>query len=76
MCTTHENALFYWRQGNRPFIKSKINQVMSTMNKEEWNNYIIRISHWFWQFIPQCFITPQHILEKPGKKDWQIFDAS
>jgi hypothetical protein len=26
--------------------------------------------------VPHCFITPQHILEKPGKKDHQIFDAS
>ena len=26
--------------------------------------------------MPHCFITPQHILEKPGRKDRQIFDAS
>jgi hypothetical protein len=26
--------------------------------------------------VPHCFITPQHILKKPGKKDRQIFDAS
>jgi hypothetical protein len=53
---------------------------MSTMNKEERNMYDIHIPHWLWRFvphcIPHCFITPQHILEKPAKKDWQIFDAS
>jgi hypothetical protein len=38
---------------------------MTTMNKEEKNNY-----------LRHGFITPQHILEKPGKKDRQIFDAS
>ena len=26
--------------------------------------------------MPHCFIKPQHILEKSGKKDRQIFDAS
>jgi hypothetical protein len=49
---------------------------MTTMNKEEKNNYIIHVPHWLWRFVPQCFITPQHILKKPGRKDRQIFDAS
>jgi hypothetical protein len=26
--------------------------------------------------MPHCFITPQHILEKPSKKDRQIYNAS
>jgi hypothetical protein len=26
--------------------------------------------------VPHCFITPQRILEKNGRKDHQIFDAS
>jgi hypothetical protein len=43
--TTHENMLLYCRKGNHPSIKAKINQVMSTMNKEEQHNYIIDISH-------------------------------
>jgi hypothetical protein len=74
--TTRDNALLYWRKGNHPSIKAKIGQVMVTMNKEECNNYIIHVPHWLWRFVPHCFITPQHILEKPGKKDCQIFDAS
>lgn len=75
-CTTCKNALRYWRRGNHPSIKSKIDQVMFTINKEGWNNYIIHVPHWLWRFIPHCFITPQHILEKPEKKDRQIFDDS
>jgi hypothetical protein len=75
-CTMHENALLYWRQGNHPSIKMKIDQVMFTMNEEERNNYIIHVPHWLWWFVPHCFITPQHILEKPGKKDRQIFNAA
>ena len=49
---------------------------MFTINKEGWNNYIIHVPHWLWRFIPHCFITPKHILEKPEKKDRQIFDDS
>jgi hypothetical protein len=49
---------------------------MTTMKKEDKNNYVIHVPHWLWQFVHQCFITPQHILEKPGKKNCQIFDAS
>ena len=75
--TTHDNALLYWRKGNHPSIRAKlIYQVLSTMNKEERNNYVLHVPHWLWRFVPHCFITPQHILEKPGRKDHQIFDAS
>ena len=56
--TSCKNALVYWQNGNHPSICVKINQVMSTMNKEEWNNYIFHISHWLWCFVPHCFITP------------------
>jgi hypothetical protein len=74
--TSRENALLYWRKGNHPSIRAKLHQVMTTMNKEEKNNYVLHVPHWLWRFVPHCFITPQHILEKPGKKDRQIFDAS
>jgi uncharacterized protein YneF (UPF0154 family) len=73
--TLRNNALLYWQKGNHPSIRAKIDQVMATMNKEEKNNYVIHFPHWLWLFVPYCFITPQHILKKPGKKDRQIFDA-
>jgi hypothetical protein len=49
---------------------------MATMNKKEHNNYVVHVPHWLWWFVPHCFITPQHILEKPSKMDGQIFHAS
>jgi hypothetical protein len=73
--TTHANALLYWRQGNHPSIRAKIDQVLANMNKEERNNYVVHVPHWLWRFVPHCFITPQHILEKHGRKDHKIFDA-
>ncbi len=38
--------------------------------------YVLHVPPWIWRFVPHCFVTPQHILIKPGKKDCQIFDAS
>jgi hypothetical protein len=61
---------------NHSSIAAKLHQVLATMNKEDRNNFVIPLPHWSARFIPNLFITPQHILEHPGKKDRQIFDAS
>jgi hypothetical protein len=61
---------------NHSSIAAKLDQVLATMNKEDWNNFVIPLPHWLARFIPNLFITPQHILERPGKKDQQILDAS
>jgi hypothetical protein len=74
--TTCDNALLYWLKGNHPSIRAKLSQVLTTMNKGERNSYVLHIPHRLWRFMPHCFITPQHILKKPGLKDHQIFDAS
>lgn len=74
--TTRENAMKYFRGGNNPSINRKLDQVMQTMNKEEKNNFVIALPCWLWRFLPHLFFTPQHILEKVGKKDRQIFDAA
>ncbi len=74
--TTRENVMKYWRGGNNPSITRKLESVMKTANKEEKNNFVIPLPMWLWRFIPHLFFTPQHILEKEGKKDRQIFDAA
>ena len=74
--TSRDNALLYLRRRNGPTIDRKLDQVQKTMNKEDKNNFVIPLPHWFSRFIPHLFLTPQHILEKPGKKDRQIFDGS
>ena len=74
--TTRANALLHWRLRNHPSIDKKLPQVQATMNKEDRNNFVIPLPHWIARFTPHIFFTPQHILEKPGKKDRQIFDAS
>lgn len=74
--TTRANTLLHWRMQNGPTINRKLDQVLKTMNKEDKNNFVIPLPHWFSRFIPNSFFTPQHILEKPGKKDRQIFNVS
>jgi hypothetical protein len=46
--TLCDNALLYWQKGNHPSIRAKIDQVMTTINKDEKNNYIIHDPHWLW----------------------------
>jgi hypothetical protein len=36
--TSCDNAHLYWRKGNHPSIRTKLDQVMTMMNKEEKNN--------------------------------------
>ncbi len=74
--TSRANALLHWRMRNHPSIDKKLPQVQASMNKEDRNNFVIPLPHWIARFTPHLFFTPQHILEKPGKKDRQIFDAS
>jgi hypothetical protein len=46
--TLCNNALLYWQKGNHLSIRAKMDQVMTTMNKEEKNNYVIHVPHWLW----------------------------
>ena len=74
--TMRANTLLYWQNGNHTSIASQLDQVMATMANKERNNYVLHAPNWLWHFVPHCFIMPQHILIKTGKKDCQIFDAS
>lgn len=74
--TTRQNAELYRTRGNHPSIVEKADQVQVTMNKEERNCFVIPFPMWIARYLPNIFYTPQHILEKPGKKDRQVFDGS
>ena len=73
--TTRENTMQFWRKGNHPSIAKKLQQVLTTMNKEERNNFVIPLASWLARFVPHSFFTPQLLLEVPGKKDRQIFNG-
>ena len=74
--TTRENALLHLNEGNHKSIEDNLGKVMSVMNKEEKNNYVIPFDAWLAKFIPHSFFTPQHLLQKAGKKDRLIYDAT
>lgn len=74
--TSWNNAMPHWHQGKHPSINLKLQQVNVTMNKEEWNCFDIPFPSWIAWFLPDVFFTPQHILQKPNKKDRQVFDGS
>ena len=46
------------------------------MNKEERNSFVIPLSMWAWRFTLNLFATPNHLLQKPDRKDRLIFDAA
>ena len=73
---SRENALQYWRAGNNPSVKANLDKVKKTVNKEDRNKFVVPLSSWMWRFIPHIFVTPQHLLQKAGKKDRMIYDAS
>jgi hypothetical protein len=44
--TSCANALLHWRLRNHPSIDKKLPQVLTTMNKEDRNNFVIPLPHW------------------------------
>ena len=63
----HENALLHWREGNHPSIKKYMVEVMNVMSKEHRNRFNMPLPNYIYRYIPHCFLTPQHALQKPGK---------
>ena len=76
METTRENDLLHLHEGNHKSIEENLDKVMSVMNKEETNEYIIPFDAWLAKFIPHSFFTPPHLLQKARKKDLLIYDAT
>ncbi len=50
--------------------------VKSTLAKQHRNRFSLPLPNYMAQYIPHCFITPQHALVKAGKPMRLIFDAT
>ena len=74
--TTRANALKYWRYGNNPSVAKRLDTAMSRLTTEARNHYVIPLPSWVWRFVPHLFVSPMHILVKPGKKARSIHDLS
>ena len=70
--TTRVISLLNLHKGNHKSIKENLDKVMSVMNKEEKNNYVIPLDAWLAKLIPHSFFTHQHLLQKAQKKDQRI----
>ena len=57
-------------------MKANLDKVKKTVNKEDRNKFVVPLSSWLWRFMPHIFVTPQHLLQKAGKKDRMIYHAS
>ena len=56
-------------------INKCLPQVTKVLNKEERNQFVMAFPNWIARFAPDIFLSPQHNLQKEGKKDRLIFDA-
>ena len=74
--STRENFLLHWRNGNHPSILQDLEKTIKAMNKLEQHQFVMPLHSWIARFIPHLFLTPHHILKKPGKKDRLICDSS
>ena len=46
------------------------------MNKEDRNQYVLPFPNWLARFVKNLHLTPQGLLQKPGKNDRLIWDGS
>lgn len=60
----------------KPYMHKKLEKVMEKMSKEKSSSYVIPLPCWLDRFIPHLFFTPQHNLEKQGKKYGLIYNAA
>ena len=54
--------------GNHASVSKHLSKVESTLNKEEWNTYVIFFPSWLEHLFPNMFLTPQGLMCKPEKK--------
>lgn len=74
--TSRENFLLHWREGNHPSVDLQPELMQKAMNKMEKNQFVYPIKSYMARFIPNIFLTPMHLLQRPGKDNRIIYDAS
>jgi hypothetical protein len=70
-----ENKQAFLERGNNPSIERNRASTDKTMNKEERNSHVIPFMSFIVLFSAFARITPQHLLNKFGKKDRLIWDG-
>ncbi|KAL7535992.1 hypothetical protein ACHAWF_006478, partial [Thalassiosira exigua] len=74
--SSRAKAMIHWQEGNHSSIKKYLVQMLNTMAKEHRNRFNIPLPSYIAWYLPHLFLTPQHVLDKPGKALRLIFDAT
>ena len=74
--TSRQNFLLHLSEGNHPSIAKNEAQVLKCMAKDIRHNYSFALPTYLAPFLPHLFVTPQHLLQRPGKDDRLIYDSS
>ena len=65
--SSHNNFMEFLRYGNHSSMDKDPVKTQKVMNKEDRNQYLIPLPLWIARFIRDLHLTPQGLLEKPGK---------
>jgi hypothetical protein len=74
--STRQQFLKYRDYGNHKSLTSNPTAFQQAMNKEDKLNYILTFPAYLKDYIPDLWLTPNGLVQIPGKKDRPIFDAS
>jgi hypothetical protein len=73
---SHEQFLEYRNYGNHKSIEKNHEAFPRAMNKEDKRDYVLTFPAYIKDYIPNLWLTPNGLVQIPGKKDRVIFDAS
>jgi hypothetical protein len=73
---TRQQFLKYHDYGNHKSLTSNPTAFQQAMNKEDKRNYVLTFPAYLKDYILDLWLTPNGLVQIPGKKDRPIFDAS
>jgi hypothetical protein len=71
-----EEFIAYWNYGNHKSLSKNPVTFCKAMNKEDKREYILTFPAYLKDFILDLWLTPNGLLQIPGKNDRVIFDSS
>jgi hypothetical protein len=73
---SREEFIAYQNYGNHKTLSKNPAAFRKAMNKEDKREYVLTFPAYLKDFIPDLWLTPNGLLQIPGKKDRVIFDSS
>ena len=73
---SREQFIEYRDYGNHKSVQQNHKAFSKAMNKEDKRDYVLTFPAYIKNYIPDLWLTPNGLVQIPGKKDRVIFDAS